>query len=134
MIHMELSQIVIAETSQEQVIVLKEVEGERSFSIVIGGYEADILNHSIRNVKHLRPLTHDLITNILGGLNTSLARIIVTQLKNRTFYARLVLKSNGQEFEIDSRPSDAIILASKLSAPIYVSEEVIEKLTDSISD
>lgn len=134
MIKMELARIVIAETSEEQVIVLQEVDGKRSFPIVIGSYEAIALDRNIKNIKTPRPLSHDLIENILKGLNISLNRIVVTQLKNNTFYARLVLKNNGREFEIDSRPSDAIILASKLKAPIYVNEQVLEKLTGSVSD
>ena len=131
MILMELTRIVIAETSDEQVIVLKEVNGSRSFPIVIGSYEAVAINRKIKEVRTPRPLTHDLIENILAGLKASLESIEITQLKNNTFYARLILKSNGQKASIDSRPSDAIVLATQMKSPIYVNEEVLDKVARS---
>lgn len=131
MILMELSRIIITETSDEQVIVLKEVTGTRSFPIVIGSYEAMILNRKVKDIKTPRPLTHDLIENILNSLNASLEGVEVTQLKNNTFYARLIIKCNGQKISVDSRPSDAIILAIQMKVPIYVAEEVLNKVAGS---
>lgn len=131
MIKMALSRIVISETSEEQIIILKEVDGSRSFPIVIGLYEAATLDRKIKNVKTPRPLTHDLVENIIKSFKTALSRIVVYQLKNNTFYANLVLQSNGQETKVDARPSDAIILAVQMKAPIYVEEEVLDEITDS---
>lgn len=130
MIKMALSRIVISETSEEQIIILKEVGGSRSFPIVIGLYEAATLDRKIKNVKTPRPLTHDLVENIIKSFKTVLSRIVVYQLKNNTFYANLVLQSNGQETKVDARPSDAIILAVQMKAPIYVEEKVLNELTD----
>jgi len=132
MIEMELSRIVISETNDEQVIVLQEVNGTRTFPIVIGNYEAMALDRSIKNIKSARPLTHDLIGNIFLALNVKLLKITITQLKSNTFYAKLTLQQNGKELEIDTRPSDALVLATHSKIPIYVSEDVIDKLSDGI--
>ena len=129
MVHMELSRIIISETNDEQVIVLKEVDGERAFPIVIGIWEAVAIDRNIKGKKTPRPMTHDLIENVIAGLDCALDRIVVTELKDRTFYARLVLRRNGKMVEVDSRPSDAIALAVQMKAPIYVNESVLEEVT-----
>lgn len=129
MIKMELAKIIIAETSEEQIIVLKEAEGARSFPIIIGIYEAAALDRKIKNIKTPRPLTHDLIEKIIDGFNGRLLRVIITDIKNHTFYAKLVFKFNEKDLEIDSRPSDAIVLAIQLNAPIYVQEKVLDEVT-----
>jgi hypothetical protein len=126
---MELSRIIISETNDEQVIVLKEVGGERAFPIVIGIWEAVAIDRNIKGKKTPRPMTHDLIENVIGGLESTLDRIVVTELKERTFYAHLVLRRNGKTVEIDSRPSDAIALAVQMKVPIYVNESVLEEVT-----
>jgi bifunctional DNase/RNase len=126
---MELSRIIISETNDEQVIVLKEVEGERAFPIVIGIWEAVAIDRNIKGKKTPRPMTHDLLQNVIQGLDSKLERIVVTELKDRTFFAKLILKKNGRMVEVDSRPSDAIALAVQMRAPIYVDESVIEEVT-----
>jgi uncharacterized protein len=123
---MELSRIIISETNDEQVIVLKEIEGSRAFPIVIGIWEAVAIDRNIKGKKTPRPMTHDLIENVISGLDARLERVIVSDLKDRTFFARLVLRRNGKQVEIDSRPSDAIALAVQMKAPIYVEEKVLE--------
>lgn len=123
---MELSRIIISETNDEQVIVLKEVEGARAFPIVIGIWEAVAIDRNIKGKKTPRPMTHDLIENVISGLDARLERVIVSDLRDRTFFARLVLRRNGKQVEIDSRPSDAIALAVQMKAPIYVEEKVLE--------
>ena len=128
MVHMELSRIIISETNDEQVIVLKEVGGERAFPIVIGIWEAVAIDRNIKGKKTPRPMTHDLIENVIAGLDCSLDRVVVTDLKERTFYARHVLRRNGKMVEVDSRPSDAIALAVQMKAPIYVNESVLEEV------
>jgi hypothetical protein len=126
---MELSRIIISETNDEQVIVLKEVDGQRAFPIVIGIWEAVAIDRNLKGKKTPRPMTHDLIENVISGLDTRLDRIVVTELKDRTFYAKLILKRNGKAVEVDSRPSDAIALAVQMRAPIYVEEQVLEEVT-----
>ena len=125
MIHMELSRIIINETHDEQVIVLKAVAGERAFPIVIGIWEAVTIDRNIKGKKTPRPMTHDLLENIIRDLNASLDRIIVNDLKDRTFYAKLILRRNGETIEVDSRPSDAIALAVRAKIPIYVHNTII---------
>ena len=129
MLHMELSKIIITETSEEQVIVLKEVEGARAFPIVIGIWEALSIDRNIKEKKSPRPMTHDLIDSVIKKLDAKLDRIIINDLKDRTFYATLVLRMNGKKVEVDSRPSDAIALAVLSKAPIYVEEKVIKNLS-----
>lgn len=121
--------MVITETTEEQVIVLKDIKGEQRFPIVVGSYEALALDRKLRNIQLPRPLTHDLIENIMSGLNAKLLKVIVTDLKNNTFYAKLVINNNGKEIEIDSRPSDALVLATQFKAPIYVEEKVLQKIS-----
>lgn len=126
---MELARIIISETNEEQIIVLKEIDGPRSFPIVIGIWEAVAIDRNIKQKKTPRPMTHDLLENVIHGLNASLDCIVVSDLKNSTFFAKLVLRRNGEKFEVDSRPSDAIALAVQMRAPIYVEERVLEGLT-----
>ncbi len=125
MVEMELSRIIINETHDEQVIVLKESQGERAFPIVIGIWEAVTIDRNIKGKKTPRPMTHDLLESVIRDLEASLERIIVNDLRDRTFYAKLILRRNGELIEVDSRPSDAIALAVQMKAPIYVEESVL---------
>ncbi len=128
MVRMELARVIINEQSQSQVIFLREVNGSRMFPIVIGIFEAAAIDQKLRNIENPRPLTHDLIRNILNGLDVGLERIVVTDLKNNTFLAKLVISQNGTEVEIDARPSDSIALAITMNSPIYVNERVLDKV------
>ncbi len=128
MVQMELSKIMISETSDHQVIVLKEREGQRSFPIVIGLHEAWAIDRAVKGIPTPRPLTHDLIHNVIDGLGAGLYRIIINDLRNNTFYAKLILQKNGDSIEIDSRPSDAIALAMQRNTPIFVAEKVLEEV------
>ena len=128
MVEMELSRIVIDENREEQIIVLKEVKGKRIFPIIIGIYEAAAIDRKIKNIKTPRPLTHDLIINFVRAFNSSITKIIINDIKKNTFYSRIFLKFNGKEIEIDSRPSDAIVLAVHLKVPIYVDEKIIKEV------
>ncbi len=127
MVKMELVRVMIQDTQDEQVIVLKEADGERAFPIVIGSYEVMAIHRKIQGQRTPRPLTHDLIENVIRGLGGALDRVVVHDLKNGTFYAKLMVKVNGREHEIDSRPSDAIVLAIQMTAPIWVEEKVLEE-------
>lgn len=128
MVHMELSKIMITETSDHQIIVLKEKDGQRSFPIVIGLHEAWAIDRAVKGITTPRPLTHDLICNIIDGLNAGVVRIVINDLRNNTFYAKVVLIQNGSTIEIDSRPSDAIALAMQKNTPIFVARKVLEEV------
>ncbi|GAN31692.1 MAG: bifunctional nuclease family protein [Candidatus Brocadia sp. AMX2] len=131
MIPMELSKIIITETSDHQIIVLKEREGQRSFPIVIGLHEAWAIDRAVKGITTPRPLTHDLISNIIEGLNAGVVRIIISDLRNNTFYAKIILQQNASMVEIDSRPSDAIALAMQKNTPIFVAKKVLEEVCKS---
>jgi bifunctional DNase/RNase len=121
----ELTRILINETSDRQVIVLREKEGERTFPIIIGIYEAAAIDREIKGVALQRPLTHDLLKNVIENLGAKLERIVISDLKDNTFFATLVIQRNGATIEVDARPSDAIALAVRAQAPIYAEEKVI---------
>jgi len=127
MVEMELTKIVIRETAGQQYIFLREKDGERrTFPIVIGYFEADVINRKVLEQPTARPLTHDLAGNLITALGGRLDRIVVSQLKHNTFYAHLLIELNGETIEVDSRPSDAIALAVQAECPIFVAEEVLE--------
>lgn len=130
MIEMQLSRIVIRETSDQQSLHLKEKDGERQFPIVIGIFEAVAIDRRIRDRKTPRPMTHDLMASLVQSLGARLDRVVISDLKNNTFYAKLVVARvpSGETIEVDARPSDAIALAVHLDAPIFVEERVIESV------
>jgi len=123
---MELQQIIIRETQSDQIIVLREVDGDRQFPIVIGDPEAKAIDRRLKGLVMPRPMTHDLLASIIEQLGGKLERIEITDLQKRTFFAQLVIKQEGQLIEIDCRPSDAIALGIATSVPIYVAEQVLE--------
>ena len=128
MVEVDLSRIIINERSEQQVIVLKEKDGPRAFPILIGIYEATAIDRGIKEYRTPRPLTHDLICLILGSLDVEVERVVVTDLRNQTFYAKIVLQQNGKLIEVDSRPSDAIAIAVQTGTPIFVEEKVINEV------
>ncbi len=125
---MKLSRILIAEISDQQVIWLKEVDGDRSFPIVIGVFEASSIDQRVKGKKHLRPLTHDLVLNVIHALGGEPQDVIITELRDHTYYAKLRIRHQGELVEVDSRPSDAIAVAVTCQPPlpIYVNEDVLE--------
>ena len=126
-VEVELSRIIINETSDQQIIVLKEHHGQRSFPIVIGIVEIFAIDRRLKSVKPPRPMTHDLLDSVIENLSAKIEKIVINDLRNHTFYAKIHLNSNGRTVEIDSRPSDAIALGVASNAPIYVAEHVFEK-------
>jgi len=128
MVEVDLSRIIINERSEQQVIVLKEKNGPRAFPILIGIYEATAIDRGIKEYRTPRPLTHDLICLILGSLDIEVERVVVTDLRNQTFYAKIVLQQNGRIVEVDSRPSDAIAIAVQTGTPIFVEEKVLDEV------
>jgi bifunctional DNase/RNase len=124
-VQMDLARIIISETSDQQVIVLKERDGERQFPIVIGSYEAFAIDRRLKGFQHPRPLTHDLLANVIESLHGELERIVVCDLREGTFFAQLIIRRDGELIEVDSRPSDAIALGVALETPIFVAEHVL---------
>lgn len=108
-------------------LILKEVGGDRRLPIIIGSFEAQAIALEMEGIKPPRPLTHDLIKNILDGIGAVILEVVVTDLKDGTFYAKIYIELNGMTYEIDSRPSDAIAVALRCGAPIYVNEEVMDE-------
>ena len=128
MIQVELSRIIIDEKRQDQVIVLKEKDGERQIPIVIGFMEASSIKIKISGVDVPRPMTHDLLVNVMEVLGGSLLRVIIDKLVNNTFYAKLEIKSkDGTIKMIDSRPSDSIAMAVRFKAPIFVADDIFHQ-------
>lgn len=128
MIEMELNKIIIDEKRHDQVIVLKEKNGEKVLPIVIGIQEASSIKMRLSGVNPPRPLTHDLLHSIIGNLEAKVEKIVIDKLENSTFHAKLFLKTeNGQIRIVDARPSDSIALSVRAKAPIFVEEEVIKQ-------
>ncbi|MFM2097288.1 MAG: hypothetical protein RIS70_4412 [Planctomycetota bacterium] len=130
-VQMKLSRIITSDISPEQIIYLKEVEGERQFPIIIGIFEANSIERRVRKnpVQPARPLTHDLMIKIVQELGGELDSVVISELRDRTYYAQLRIKREGEMIEVDSRPSDAIAIAVTCEPPlpIYVSEEVLDE-------
>ena len=126
-VEVELSRIIINETSDQQIIVLKERNGERSFPIVIGIVEIFAIDRRLKGITPPRPMTHDLLGSIIENLGVKIEKIVIDDLRNHTFYAKIHLRSNGQTIKVDSRPSDAIALGVASNIPIYVAEHVFDK-------
>ena len=126
-VQMELSRIIISEINDQQVIYLKEVDGERSFPILIGIFEATSIDRRVKGVLSPRPLTHDLLVSVADNLGAEFQSVVISELKEHTYFARLRLKHDGELIEIDARPSDAIAVAVTCDPqlPIYVTEEVL---------
>jgi bifunctional DNase/RNase len=113
--------------SQHRVVVLKEEGMERYLAIWIGPYEADAITIKLQEVEIARPLTHDLLQQSITRLGATVSHILVNDLHDDTFYARVVMDRDGERIELDSRPSDAIALAARAQAQIFVSESVMER-------
>ena len=110
---------------KQPIVLLKTAEGNRFLPIWIGHPEAAAILMKLQGASTPRPMTHDLLTEVLGELDAHCTRVSVTELKDNTFYASITLSVNGQEVEIDSRPSDALALAVRAGAPIFAAEDVI---------
>ena len=125
-VQMELSKIIISEMQDQQIIVLKEVDGDRKFPIVIGSGEAYAIDRRLKGILHPRPLTHDLLASVIEQMGGSIERIEINNLQDHTFFARIHIRQNGTTVKVDSRPSDAIALGVATSVPIYVAEHVLD--------
>ncbi|MFA5089946.1 MAG: bifunctional nuclease family protein [Candidatus Omnitrophota bacterium] len=128
MVEMELNKIVIDEKRHDQLIVLKEKNGERLLPIVIGLGEASAIKMKIAGFNPPRPLTHDLLYSTIENLGASITKIIIDKLEESTFHAKIILTTHSQETRsVDARPSDSIALAVRAHVPIFVEDEVIKQ-------
>jgi uncharacterized protein len=127
---MELKRIIISEVHEQQIIVLREVDGERSFPIVIGIFEATSIDRRVKNIVPPRPLTHDLIVSVVEQLGGDVQDIVISDLQDHTYFAKLRVRKDGELIEIDCRPSDAIAVAVTAKVPIWVAEDVLAETAD----
>ncbi len=126
MVEMKVQGIFFDSETNQSIVVLKEEATGRTLPIWVGLFEANAITMGIEHTWTPRPMTHDLIRNIIEGMNATVQRITVNDLRSNTFYAVILLKVAGHTVEIDSRPSDAIALALRVEAPIFVAEKVLD--------
>ncbi|MEE9518652.1 MAG: bifunctional nuclease family protein [bacterium] len=127
MLEMKVKGLALDPSTNMPIVILKDLEEERALPIWVGIFEANAIALEMESVPTPRPMTHDLIKNILDETEATVLRIVVNDLKDNTFYAEIYLSLNGTEVAIDSRPSDAIALALRVDAPIYVAKKVLEE-------
>ena len=135
-VEMKIRGLMMDPVTNMPIVILKDINGNAVLPIWVGVYEANAIALEIEKVATPRPMTHDLIKNLLVGLNTSVQKVVVNELKEETYYALIWLEQNGQIISIDSRPSDALALALRLDCPIYVEEGVLKnsKLANATSE
>jgi hypothetical protein len=126
-VKVELSKIIINETASQQFIVLREIGGKRHLPIVIGMPEAISIERRLKGIELPRPMTHDLLENIILHLGGEIEKVLINDIDNGTFYATLFISVDGKMTTIDSRPSDAIALTAGLKVPLFVDHLVFEK-------
>ena len=130
-IEMKIRGLMMDPVTNMPIVILKDVNGNAILPIWVGIYEANAIALEIEKVSTPRPMTHDLLKNVLLGLNASVKKVVVNELRDDTFFALIWVEQDGQVISIDSRPSDALALALRLDCPMYVEEEVLKssKLT-----
>lgn len=134
MIETVVESIRVSLVTQHRVVILKEVSGERHLPIWIGAYEAEAIAMELQGVSAARPLPYDLMRSIIGDMGGTVDRIVVSDLTQDVFYARIVIQQNGRYVEIDSRPSDAIALAVRARVPIMVDDAVMDRAGVTLGD
>jgi len=127
LVPMHLSRILIRETTSSQIIELAESSGKRTFPIVIGTPEAAAIERRLKGEPILRPQTHDLLAAVIEVMGGRIDRVVISDLVDGTFFAKIVIARDGGELEIDSRPSDAIALVAAIDCPILVAEHVLDQ-------
>jgi len=127
MLEMKVRGLTLDPLTNMALVILRDLEGNKALPIWVGIPEANAIALELEQVPTPRPLTHDLVKNILDGVNATVTRIVVNDLKDSTFYATIFLSLRGEEIRIDSRPSDAIAVALRVKAPIFVTLDVIER-------
>lgn len=128
-VEVRLTRIIISEINDNQVVFLREVEGDRQFPILIGLFEATSIDRRVKEIPRTRPLTHDLIVAVAEQLGGELDSVYISELRDHTYFATLRIKRDGELIEVDARPSDAIAVAvtCEPQLPIFVAEDVIEE-------
>ena len=127
MMELEIESIRVRQETKQRAIVLRVKESDLYLPIFIGHFEVEAIRLKLMDVEVPRPMTHDLLGSVIGNLGASVQRIIVSELKNDTFFAKIVVDYNGSSIEIDSRPSDALALAVRTNAPIFAEDDVVER-------
>ena len=135
-VEMKIRGLMMDPVTNMPIVILKDAEGDVVLPIWVGVYEANAIALEIEKIATPRPMTHDLIRNILFGLTTGVQKVVVSELKDDTFFALIWIERNGEMIAIDCRPSDALAVALRLDCPIYVEDEVLQssKVTGSVSD
>ena len=127
MLEMKVKGLTLDPLTNMPIVILKDVEEKKVLPIWVGIFEANAIALEMEQVSTPRPMTHDLLKDIIEGFQAQVSRIVVNELKDNTFYAEITININGSEVAIDSRPSDAIALALRVNAPIFVADKVIDE-------
>lgn len=127
MMELEIESIRVRQETKQRAVVLRVKDSDLYLPIFIGHFEVEAIRLKLMDVEVPRPMTHDLLGSIIGNLGGSVQRIVVSELKNDTFFAKIVVDYNGNSIEIDSRPSDALALAVRTNAPIFAEDDVVEQ-------
>ncbi len=128
LVEVSIESIRVSLISQARVVILKDVDSDRYLPIWIGQFEAEAIMVTLQEMEVARPLTHDLLKNMILALGGHVERVVVTDLRDDVFYARIVVEVRGQRLEIDSRPSDALALAVRVRAPIFIDSAILDKV------
>jgi uncharacterized protein len=134
MVEMNLVGVRVELPTNQPIVLLREREGERFLPIWIGAMEATAIAFALQGIVTARPMTHDLLKNVLEDLSVLVQRIVITELKDGTFFAVIQMQQNGQTYEVSSRPSDAIALAVRVNVPIFAAEDVLTEASIVIRD
>ena len=127
MIEVQIDSVRVHLMTPQRLVVLKQVGSERYLPIWVGPYEAEAITVALQEVEMIRPLTHDLLKNVILSMGGQVEQVVVTELRDDVFYARIMVEAHGQKLEIDSRPSDALALAVRVRAPIFIDSTVMDK-------
>lgn len=127
MIEVRVANVGLDRTTNSPVVILRERDGERVLPIWIGPAEANAIMMELAGMKFQRPLTHDLLKHVIVGLGAELRRVVITQVKDNTYFAELQLRRGDQAVQVDARPSDSIALALRLTAPIFTNEDLLQE-------
>jgi uncharacterized protein len=126
MVQVRVSGLIVDDNSKSPVVILQEISGERYLPIWIGPFEAQAIANEIQGKKFPRPLTHDLLASTIGSLKGKVSRIVINDLRDKTFFASIIIERGEEVVSLDARPSDSIALAVRAAAPIFVAEKILE--------
>jgi len=127
MIEVVIDSVRVSLMSPQRVVVLRQTDAERFVPIWVGPYEAEAITVALQEIEMIRPLTHDLLKNVFGTFNAKVKRVEIVSLREEIFFGNIVAEANGEEVNIDSRPSDAIALAVRAHVPIYIHQSVLDE-------